>query len=237
VGGALVTLTSQSNLYTARFSVTDTVVFGPPDSIPPIVRTVERSERRSYTDAGLNVAWTRGRLELGADLGFRIGPRPGGPRATARMSGSVGITPRVALVAGGGRIPSVPEQGLPAHGFATLGLRFDLAEAVTRALPGYGVAVLPDPPRFTLRSIDGDRRRIRVRAPGATTVDLVGDFTDWAPFSMWPTGSGWWEAVCTVPPGPHRLNIRIDGGPWIVPPDLESIEDEFSGAVGVLVAP
>jgi len=32
----------------------------------------------------------------------------------------------------------------------------------------------------------------------------------------------------------YRVNLRVDGGPWIVPPGLPSVVDEFGGAVGIL---
>jgi hypothetical protein len=31
------------------------------------------------------------------------------------------------------------------------------------------------------------------------------------------------------------MNIRLDGGPWTVPPGLLAMLDEFGGSVGLLV--
>jgi hypothetical protein len=31
------------------------------------------------------------------------------------------------------------------------------------------------------------------------------------------------------------VNTRVDGGPWIVPPGLTTMTDDFEGEVGVLV--
>jgi hypothetical protein len=36
-------------------------------------------------------------------------------------------------------------------------------------------------------------------------------------------------------PGKYQMNVRIDGGKWIVPKGLLSMSDEFGGAVGLLV--
>ena len=36
-------------------------------------------------------------------------------------------------------------------------------------------------------------------------------------------------------PGTHRMNIRIDGDSWTAPPGLPTVNDEFSGRVGILV--
>ena len=47
-------------------------------------------------------------------------------------------------------------------------------------------------------------------------------------------GAGTWEARLPLAPGVYRVNLRVDGGPWIVPPGLPSVVDEFGGAVGIL---
>jgi hypothetical protein len=36
-------------------------------------------------------------------------------------------------------------------------------------------------------------------------------------------------------PGKYQMNLRIDGGNWLVPPGLLSMSDEFGGTVGLLV--
>jgi hypothetical protein len=33
--------------------------------------------------------------------------------------------------------------------------------------------------------------------------------------------------------GLHRANIRVDGGQWVAPPGLASLDDEFAGKVGI----
>jgi len=35
--------------------------------------------------------------------------------------------------------------------------------------------------------------------------------------------------------GTHQINLRVNGGRWIVPPGLTPITDEFGGAVGLLI--
>jgi hypothetical protein len=36
-------------------------------------------------------------------------------------------------------------------------------------------------------------------------------------------------------PGKYQMNLRLDGGPWIAPPSLLTMADEFGGRVGLLV--
>ena len=44
-------------------------------------------------------------------------------------------------------------------------------------------------------------------------------------------------STITLPlrPGNYQMNVRVDGGRWLVPGDLLAIKDEFGGAVGLLV--
>ncbi len=50
-------------------------------------------------------------------------------------------------------------------------------------------------------------------------------------------GAGWWTLVLPITSGSHSLNVRADGGSWMVAPGLESVSDEFNGTVGVLLIP
>jgi hypothetical protein len=63
----------------------------------------------------------------------------------------------------------------------------------------------------------------------------MGDFTDWAPVTMSPIAADTWTYNVFIGPGVHRINIRIDGGPWVAPPGLTVVRDDFGGAVGLLV--
>jgi len=65
----------------------------------------------------------------------------------------------------------------------------------------------------------------------------MGDFTAWQPSALVLDAGGWWSATLSIPAGVHRMNIRIDGGPWVVPPGVTSVDDEFSGVVGILAVP
>ena len=108
-----------------------------------------------------------------------------------------------------------------------------------------GPAVAPESDRvgrreaslFALQALDGGRCRIRILLPGADRVELAGDFTNWIPVPMSVAGPGTWEVVLGIDPGPHRMNIRVDDGPWIAPSGLDAVEDEFNGHVGLFIAP
>ena len=52
-----------------------------------------------------------------------------------------------------------------------------------------------------------------ITAPGASSVALVGDFTNWEekPIAMKPAGPGVWKAVVALAPGVHHYRFVVDG--------------------------
>jgi len=72
---------------------------------------------------------------------------------------------------------------------------------------------------------------------GASRVEVMGDFTDWRPVALAPSGVGRYQYGFPRPPGLLRFNLRLDGGAWGVPPGAGRAPDEFGGSVGVLIVP
>jgi hypothetical protein len=68
-------------------------------------------------------------------------------------------------------------------------------------------------------------------------VELAGDFTDWEAREMVRADEETWVLRAPLARGLHRLNVRVDGGPWVVPAGITSTEDGFGGRVGLLVIP
>ena len=50
-------------------------------------------------------------------------------------------------------------------------------------------------------------------APAATSVQLVGDFTQWGqkPISMQRAADGVWRTAVSLPPGTHQYRFLVDG--------------------------
>jgi len=44
-----------------------------------------------------------------------------------------------------------------------------------------------------------------------------------------------WRMAIAIAPGVHRVNLRVNDGPWSVPPGLTPVRDDFGGEVGLLV--
>src|SRR5256885_2228117 len=78
-------------------------------------------------------------------------------------------------------------------------------------------------------------QRLTARIGGVETVEIMGDFTDWAPIPLIRRGRDLWELLVPLNPGVHQINLRIDGGQWIAPPGVPTLKDGFNGEVGVLV--
>lgn len=72
--------------------------------------------------------------------------------------------------------------------------------------------------------------QFRFEAPSASTVSLVGDFTNWAPaLDMKQSGPGVWTIVVPLEPGVHSYSFVVDGESWVPDPAAPAIADGFGG--------
>jgi hypothetical protein len=81
----------------------------------------------------------------------------------------------------------------------------------------------------------GARVRIRVEAPpGATRVQVLGDFTLWEPVEMAARG-GRWTVELDVPFGTHHFGFLVDGA-WYLPDDApDAVPDEWGRRSATMV--
>jgi hypothetical protein len=200
-----------------------------------------------YTDGQLSLSWTRDKLDLGAVLGTRLGDQLTTLGGTARSWGSLSavawMRPRLALVASGGTYPIDPTQGFPGGRFVSVSVRLatrrgresqssSIAQPQVGPPLGNGAAPVGgfEAVRDSLGAVT-----LRVNAPRAQLVEISGDFTSWEPVRLEPASNGWWAVTLPIGPGKYQMNLRLDGGAWVVPPGLLSMSDEFGGTVGLLV--
>jgi hypothetical protein len=196
-----------------------------------------------YTDMTAEGGWSVGRLELGAVGGARAGAHLPSVASSATAWGSVRavvwLASRVALLGSAGTYPVDYTQGFPGGRFASIGVRLSLTPRA-RAVPEVEVtAVAPVAGGVSRVELvpGGKGSMLRVLAPGARTVEVNGDFTAWAPRTLIPAGQGWFMLPAPIASGTYQMNVRVDGGSWIVPPSLTIVRDEFGGSSGVLVVP
>ena len=199
-----------------------------------------------YTDMTADAGWTAGRLELDAVGGARGGAHLPSVASNATAWGSVRavvwLASRVALMGSAGTYPVDYTQGFPGGRFASIGVRLSLTPRA-RAVPEIGPS--PEPVAAAVAGgvsrVDlvpgGKGSVLRVLAPGARSVEVNGDFTSWAPRALIPAGQGWFTLPAPIASGTYQMNVRVDGGTWVVPPSLTVVRDEFGGSSGVLVVP
>jgi hypothetical protein len=192
--------------------------------------------------------WTSEHLELEARAVARVwsseAVRQPDTGVFAEISAFVPLGSHIALALAAGRYPSDPLRRVLSAKYASAGVRFTIAGSDEPSIPlvagptrvayvDYGSTEPTTEPRLEIAPA-GDTHTLRMHAPNATTVELMGDFTDWKPSAFTRAGDGLWEMRVALTPGIHRLNIRIDGGEWIVPNGARSEAGDF-GAVGVIV--
>ena len=200
-----------------------------------------------YMDAQLALSWTRDRLDLGALLGTRLGDQltflGGTSRSWGNLSAVARMTPRFALVASGGTYPIDPTQGFPGGRFVSVSIRMALRRA-REAVPlnttqaGLGTTTEENVPVVTGFAAEATRTGVvtlKVNARGARSVEVAGDFTNWSPIALESESGGLWSVTLPIKQGKYQMNLRLDGGKWVVPPGLLPMPDEFGGSVGLLV--
>jgi hypothetical protein len=99
------------------------------------------------------------------------------------------------------------------------------------------VTLPPGISRFDVRRVSETEVHIDVTAPSAHSLEIMGDITHWDPQSFRADGNGRFSIVLPAAPGTSQVNVRIDGGAWIVPPGLTVVKDELGTEVGILVVP
>ena len=203
-----------------------------------------------YVDLVGTARWTTSRLEVEA----RVGARPWGryvvnateslTGAYAELSALAGLNRWISVTLSGGKYRADPVRRTLGANYISAGLRLGSTgrSGGTAAIPATdGSASRATPgaegaPRLEVAG-RGERRTLRIRAPNGSSAELMGDFTDWVPIALTLIGPGLWETKLAVPAGVHRVTIRLDGGPWIVPAGLRAEQTEFGTTAGVVVLP
>ncbi len=194
-----------------------------------------------YLDAVVHGRFERDRLQLTASAGARSGDPILGARQWADVSATMWLTRRLAVVIGHGSYPVDPAQLAPGGRYTALSMRIAtrppaLRDALARSVRYPTTSVVPPVvSTFDVKRNRDGTVRLRVRAPGASRVEIVGDFSDWDPLPLERRIGDSWQIILPLAIGTHRLNIRVDGGEWGVPPGIGTARDELGGVVGLLL--
>jgi hypothetical protein len=204
---------------------------GPVDTMAvsqPAETTMVGSPGRLWRDVAARIDWSAGRL--GASLESGVHVEAGAQRPWwGAIEGTWSLTPRFGLVAGVASRGRTLLQGSPANGPWRLGVRMAVGRvSAPLSRRNFAAVVINRATNLTA---------LRLYLPRAQRVELTADFLEWWVVKLGPLGGGVWEIQLLVPPGSYRVNIRMDDGPWIVPPGLPAVQDELNGQVGVLRIP
>lgn len=187
----------------------------------------------SYTDLEGTVRVTQGRLAVVGRLGARVGSTGGGHGVYGESVLTYALTDVLGMTLGAGRYPTDPTRGTIAGRYMTVGIRVGTmgahpADPYRETLERYRPVPSADPP--VTASVEVVGRVLRISAEDAGKVEVMGDFTEWEPVLVTSAG-------IILTPGPHLLEIRVDGGPWMPPLGATVVKDEFGTEVGLIVVP
>jgi hypothetical protein len=201
----------------------------------------------AYLDVVGTARWNNDVLRIDGSLGVRTWSEGGGQGIYGEFYFLAPLHSLIAAQVSGGRYPSDPIRGVIAANYVSVGLRIEAfntqvatrgSEPSTFLRETIGFETLaPGEASLTVRSSSRLNRTICVAAPGAESVELSGDFTDWRAVPLSRTSAECWEIIVAIPAGAYRVNVRLDGGRWLVPRGLRIEDDEFGGRVGILVIP
>ena len=207
-------------------------LYGGPEPTSPQPTGQSRVDRVALTDAVLSGRWRFRSLDFDASLGRRFSRFA--PQTTIwGLSASRDVSPTLAVVAAAGRAGSDPVTSVPGARYFALGLRLKVGAPALAPLPA--LPAIDESAPFRIGPPVAAGREILVQAPEAEAVELAGDFTDWKPVPLRRWGEDSWRTLLPVPPGLHRLAIRIDGGEWRAPPGTRPVRSEFGGEVAEVI--
>jgi hypothetical protein len=73
--------------------------------------------------------------------------------------------------------------------------------------------------------------QFRLDAPGATSVEVTGSFTNWVQgVELIETTPGIWSTLLPLEPGVHDYTFIVDGEIWVLDPAAPAIADGFGGS-------
>jgi len=201
----------------------------------------------AYTDVRSSGRWQSGRLVLEGVVGARIWSSGGGRGVFGEGSAAVTISPEAAFVLSAGRYPTDVVSGSIAGRYVTAALRVGTIRIHRPAARVISIdAPVPPAPsgsngtetRLTIQTRPDDVL-LTVYAPHAGLVEISGDFTDWQPVQLSRNTADHesWVGTFRISSGIHRINVRRDGGPWLVPGGTRRSPDDYDGEVGIFIVP
>lgn len=218
---------------TAGRWVSDTVHLGPMTRY-----TYSDGERRRpivVTDVSMDAVTAFGPVAMSLAGGVRHatmegpGERWASLRATYMLHDGLGISLQAA------RLATDRLRALPARAELQLGVTLRPRAGASPPPVALPASAAPVARRFAVEPLGDGRVTLVVHAPGARSVELMGDFTAWRIVALERGRGDRWHVTLAVASGVHQVNLRVDGGAWAPPPGLGVGDDGFGGTFGLLV--
>lgn len=193
------------------------------------------------SDLDATIDRTFGNVTFAGSFGLRVGQASRVDIGWASVGATFAINRRLLATASVGNYPADLMQGLPGARFISLSIRLPSRSRFQRRDDQIVGVVQPSPATdgvmLSVVRTDSARggRAVRVRAPASDRVEVMADFTDWEPVPLVRTPAGLWELTLPISAGQHRINVRLDGGDWVVPTNVARVTDEFGGVVGLIL--
>ena len=201
-----------------------------------------------YTDLKSSARWRGSRIVLEGIVGARVWSRGGGRGIFGEGSATLNLGAQTALVLSAGRYPTDVVSGSIAGRYVSASVRLGTKSVrrlvsptlhVNSPASGSDGSATAAETRLEIQAHQDDDVQLMLYAPGATTVEISGDFTDWRPVALSrnPGNADAWVATFRIAPGIHRINVRRDRGPWLAPAGTTRSADDYDGEVGVFLLP
>ena len=169
-----------------------------------------------YAGASLGLLQIRGAWDFALEAQALSGPA----RVEAGWSGRIGRFVGDGLYVSAELSRNVTDLalGAPGHTGATVGVSWRPGNPPVIARPAVSVV------KVGQREDKGTRVEFRLPKTAASSVALVGSFTEWMPRSMDRTAEGWTISII-LPEGNHRIRLPA-GWPAVVPPRRSPRRDQ-----------
>ena len=195
------------------------------------------SEERRWAETEAGLLWEGRTLSASLTVGGRLASRDVPGAAWGAASLAVKLASPISLVVGAGGARGSEfvlnsEHRFVAAGFRISPWRSSAAPTSANSTSSESDAIVRD---FIVDRVRPGVYRLVLTALRAKSVELSGDFTNWKPVPLVRGAGGAWTITLPLTDGTHRVNARIDGANWIVPPGLTTMTDDFAGEVGLLV--
>lgn len=211
------------DLVIVRDSVLRDDVFFDPNQ-PVLGESPFRSRVRHVEDAAVLLGVVFDAVDVRATIGRRTGDDIT-PQTWYRFEAALAVAEAASVVFTTARHPADAVLGLRGSRELTLGLKVALPDEHSRNAQPLRVEVVRETDELV---------RVVFVLPGGARARVMGEMTGWQPVELEPAGRGRFVGWFLSGTGTYRVNVSLDGGPWIAPPGMPRVEDGFGGLVGLL---